>query len=85
MMRLVPILSVFVASYVPLNEPARDQLVEVGTHRLYIHCLGTGRPTAVIDTGVGERYERVRDSAALLPQASARICTGTPTWADQRR
>jgi pimeloyl-ACP methyl ester carboxylesterase len=27
------------------------------THSLYVHCLGTGRPTIVIDTGVGETYE----------------------------
>ena len=39
------------------NEPPLDEMVDIGTHSLYVHCLGTGRPTIVIDTGVGETYE----------------------------
>ncbi len=54
---IVTILLVFVASCAPSNEPPLDELVDIGTHRLYIHCTGTGRPTVVIDTGIGETYQ----------------------------
>jgi len=58
--RLTPILLLllaFAASCTPSNEPPLDEMVDIGTHSLYIHCLGTGRPTTVIDTGVGETFE----------------------------
>lgn len=38
-------------------EAPLDELVNVGTHRLHIHCIGAGEPTIVIDTGIGETYE----------------------------
>ncbi len=53
---IVSALLVFMASCTPVYEAPRDELVDVGTHRLYIHCVGAGRPTVVIDTGVGETY-----------------------------
>jgi pimeloyl-ACP methyl ester carboxylesterase len=34
--------------------PLVGQLVDVGGYRLHISCLGTGSPTVVIDTGVGD-------------------------------
>ena len=47
--------------YEPLAEAADDraypptgQLVEVGGHRLHIHCTGTGNPTVVIEAGLGD-------------------------------
>lgn len=52
---IVYILLVFIASCTPVPEGSRDELVDVGTHSLYIHCTGTGKPTIVIDTG----WERV--------------------------
>lgn len=40
-----------------LAAPARaeppGQLVDIGTHRLHIHCMGEGMPTVVIDSGLG--------------------------------
>jgi len=51
------VLFVFVTSCTPSNELPSDEMIDVGTHGLYIHCLGRGRPTIVIDTGVGEPYE----------------------------
>ena len=33
--------------------PAPGHLVDVGGHRLHIHCLGEGGPTVVIDAGAG--------------------------------
>lgn len=32
---------------------APGQLVDVGGHRLHLHCLGQGSPTVVLDTGLG--------------------------------
>lgn len=29
------------------------QLVDVGTHKLHIHCVGSGAPTVLIDSGIG--------------------------------
>lgn len=34
-----------------------DALIDVGTHRLHINCLGAGSPTIVLDTGAGDTYE----------------------------
>jgi len=47
----------FIASCAPSIDPPIDEMVDIGTHSLHLHCLGTGRPTIVIDTGVGETYE----------------------------
>jgi pimeloyl-ACP methyl ester carboxylesterase len=33
--------------------PPRGQLVDVGTHRLHIHCAGDGAPTVVFDAALG--------------------------------
>lgn len=53
----VPVLLVLIVSCTPSNDPLLDESVDIGSHSLYIHCIGTGRPTVVIDTGVGETYE----------------------------
>ncbi len=29
------------------------QLVDIGTHRLHIYCLGSGKPTVIMDAGLG--------------------------------
>ncbi len=29
------------------------ELVDIGTHRLHINCIGTGSPTVIIDSGIG--------------------------------
>jgi pimeloyl-ACP methyl ester carboxylesterase len=34
--------------------PAPGQLVDVGDHRLHINCIGTGSPTVVIVSGLGD-------------------------------
>jgi pimeloyl-ACP methyl ester carboxylesterase len=51
------VMILFIASCKPSPETPRDELVDIGTHRLYIHCAGIGRPTIVIDPGLGESYE----------------------------
>ena len=71
LMRLVPSYLWFVASCNLSNDPSLDQLVGVGTHRLYIHCLGSGRPTIVIGTGVADAV------ADLVEQFSGKLGHGT--------
>lgn len=60
---LFPILIMSCApTYEPTLEGLVDSttqkgLVDIGTHRLFIHCIGTGRPTVVLDGDIGETYE----------------------------
>lgn len=66
-------LLLFVISCAPSNELPLDELVDVGTHSIYIHCLGTGRPTIVIDTGMGETYESWEPLITTLSRQT-RVC-----------
>lgn len=50
-----------------------DTLVDIGTHKLHILCTGTGQPTIVIDTGVGETYESWEPIIESLSQ-DVRVC-----------
>jgi pimeloyl-ACP methyl ester carboxylesterase len=70
---IVSVLFVFLASCTPQSEAPRDELVDIGTHRLYIHCTGTGRPTIIIDTGVGENYESWESMIESLSRET-RVC-----------
>jgi pimeloyl-ACP methyl ester carboxylesterase len=49
---LALVVSCSTAQEKPLNE-----LVDIGTHRLYISCVGSGKPTIILDTGIGETFE----------------------------
>jgi pimeloyl-ACP methyl ester carboxylesterase len=74
--RLVAIvygLLVLIASCTSSPETPRDELVDIGTHRLYIHCVGAGRPTIVIDTGVSETYESWESMIESLSRET-RVC-----------
>jgi pimeloyl-ACP methyl ester carboxylesterase len=69
------------AIYEPIAEaadakayPPPGQLVDVGGHRLHIHCTGTGSPTVVIDAGQGDwstSWGVVQQEVAM----TTRICT----------
>ncbi len=37
----------------PERYPAPGRLVDIGGHRLHIHCSGTGSPTVIFDSGLG--------------------------------
>ena len=50
-----------------------EKLVDIGSHRLFIHCIGEGSPTIVIDTGIGETYESWESVIESLSQ-STRVC-----------
>ena len=53
--------------------PSPGQLVDVGGHRLHLHCVGQGSPTVVLDAGLGEFSLAW---GAVQPQAatSTRVC-----------
>ena len=73
MTTILTVLLVFVTSCTPSNELPLDEMVDVGTHSLYIHCLGRGRPTIVIDTGLGESYESWESVIATLSRQTG-VC-----------
>ncbi|MGB1799937.1 MAG: alpha/beta hydrolase [Gammaproteobacteria bacterium] len=35
------------------EKPYPGELINIGSHRLHIHCVGEGSPTIVIDSGIG--------------------------------
>lgn len=70
---IVSIWFVFIASCTPSSEAPRDELVDIGTHRLFIHCLGIGRPTIVIDSGLGENYKSWESIIKVLSRET-RVC-----------
>ena len=49
------------------------QLIDVGGHRLYVNCTGSGSPTVVLEAGLGETsayWERI----ATVVARDARVC-----------
>ncbi|MEV1172441.1 hypothetical protein [Nonomuraea sp. NPDC049784] len=36
------------------DPPAPGRLVDVGGHRLHVHCTGSGAPTVVLEAGLAE-------------------------------
>jgi pimeloyl-ACP methyl ester carboxylesterase len=53
--------------------PPPGQLVDVGGHRLHLHCVGEGSPTVVLDAGLGAFS---LDWGAVQPEiaTSTRVC-----------
>jgi pimeloyl-ACP methyl ester carboxylesterase len=41
-------------SMAPGGQAAAGQMVDVGGHRLYLHCTGSGSPTVLLSNGLGE-------------------------------
>lgn len=51
-----------------------DRQIDIGTHRLYVHCAGKGTPVVVIDVGVGESYaswQPIQDALAQVTRVFA--------------
>ena len=76
------------------DHPAQGQLIDVGGHRLYLNCTGSGAPTVVLEPAAGHTSSEL----ALIAPAVARdtrVCvydragrgwsdsTSTPQGADQ--
>jgi pimeloyl-ACP methyl ester carboxylesterase len=55
----------------PANGPG---LVDVGRHRLYIHCMGSGSPTVVLEPGLGESSRAMARWIAPDVARTTRIC-----------
>jgi pimeloyl-ACP methyl ester carboxylesterase len=75
-------LSLLGAGYESISEaadarayPPPGQMVDVGGYRLHINCMGTGSPTVVIESGLGDWSASW--SNAVQPQAArtTRVCT----------
>jgi pimeloyl-ACP methyl ester carboxylesterase len=50
-----------------------DRMVNIGTHRLHIHCTGKGSPTVVMDAGWGDASDKLRPLQARIAQET-RVC-----------
>jgi pimeloyl-ACP methyl ester carboxylesterase len=79
---VVLVLLVAGAIYEPIAEaadaqayPPPGQLVDVGGHRLHIHCTGSGSPTVIIDAGWGDWSTSW--GATVQPEVAktTRVCT----------
>ena len=55
--------------------PAPGRLVDVGGYRLHVNCLGTGSPTVVIDSGLGDWSASWRSWVQPEAAKATRVCT----------
>lgn len=70
---MVMVLLAFIAGcQAPADEPI-NELVDIGSHQLYLTCMGSGRPVVVIEPGVGETYESWEPIMASVGQTT-RVC-----------
>jgi pimeloyl-ACP methyl ester carboxylesterase len=71
---LMPATSAFAAVGVTQLSSQPGRLVDIGTHRLHIWCVGSGQPTVVIDSGLGgNSLEWIRVQRSLAP--NVRVCS----------
>ena len=61
--------------------PPPGQLVDVGGHRLHLHCVGQGSPTVVLDAGLGAFSLDWGASSPRLPRPPAFARTTGPASA----
>jgi pimeloyl-ACP methyl ester carboxylesterase len=54
--------------------PPGGQLVDVGGHRLYLHCNGSGSPAVVLEAGLGESSSAWETIAPAVAHQT-RVCT----------
>jgi len=70
----IPVTSALGAGIVEQSLLTPGRLVDIGSHRLHIFCLGTGAPTVVIDSGLGgNSLEWIKVQRMLAPQV--RVCS----------
>jgi len=70
----MPVTSAPVADTAEQSSPPPGQLVDIGSHRLHIFCIGTGDPTVVIDSGLGgNSLEWIQVQRMLARQV--RVCS----------
>ncbi|HEY0580631.1 MAG TPA: alpha/beta hydrolase, partial [Chloroflexota bacterium] len=55
--------------------PAPGRMIDVGGYRLHINCVGTGSPTVVIDSGLGDWSASWSNSVQPQAATTTRVCT----------
>jgi hypothetical protein len=55
--------------------PAPGQLIDVGGHRLHLHCTGSGSPTVVLEPGLGEASWGMAWIAPAVARDTRFVCT----------
>ena len=55
--------------------PPPGRMVDVGGYRLHINCVGTGTPTVVIDSGLGDWSASWSNSVQPQAATTTRVCT----------
>src|SRR5687768_4827992 len=55
--------------------PPPGQLVDVGGHRLHLHCVGAGGPTVVIEAGQGDWSATWSGRVQPGVAGTTRVCT----------
>ena len=70
-------------TYREANDPTvgamPGRLVDVGSYKLHINCVGTGSPTVVLEPGLGEASPTMSAwIAPALPTTTASVCTTAP-------
>ena len=73
--RVIAVLAVLIAisSCGGCGTQSRDQMVDVGTHRLHIHGEGEGAPTIVIDVGIASSMDEWRSLQRFFAETT-RVC-----------
>ena len=54
--------------------PMPGELVNVGGHRLHIHCTGSGRPTVVLEPGLGGASSAMSERIAPALAGNTEVC-----------
>jgi pimeloyl-ACP methyl ester carboxylesterase len=54
--------------------PITGRLIDVGGHRLHIHCTGSGSPTVVLEPGLGEPSPNMAGWIAPDVATTTRVC-----------
>jgi pimeloyl-ACP methyl ester carboxylesterase len=71
---LIPsLILALIVSCSPIQETPRNELVDIGTHKLFISCVGSGQPTIILDTGIGETFESWASIIQTL-SVETRVC-----------
>lgn len=70
---LTSIIGVLIVSCSTVPETPQNELVDIGDHKLYISCIGSGKRTIILDTGIGETFESWESILQTL-RAEMRVC-----------
>jgi pimeloyl-ACP methyl ester carboxylesterase len=72
--KLIVLIALHSAVFVAAQPAPRGKLVELGGHRLHMNCTGKGKPTVVVENGLGDfsfDWMLVQDKVSRF----SRICT----------